>query len=142
LVVAFIASALLKSSDQTPNPDLIDQSILFIGDLSPAMTERLQTLKASLTKNPEDAAKNIGIDGHTLDTVAFALYAFYKYPHDFLKILQTCIMIDKGDADSIAAIAGAFYGALHGQATLPKDLAEKLPYAEQCRELARRWLQV
>ncbi len=141
LVVAYIASTLLKPDAKTPNLALIDGAHAFFANMSPAMSERLDTLKTVLNAESTQAAEALGISGHAIDTVCFALYAFFKHPDDYLKMVQTCIMIDKGDADSIAAIAGAWFGALHGMQALPKDLVDSLQYKEACLQAAREWVE-
>jgi ADP-ribosylglycohydrolase len=59
------------------------------------------------------------------EALAMALYAVVKYPNDFKKCMQISVNHD-GDSDSVACIAGAILGAMHGMSIIPQDWMNKL----------------
>lgn len=71
-----------------------------------------------------EAAERLGTSGFVLHTVPFATYAFLRGGTP-LEVLQRTLA-GGGDTDSNAAIAGAFAGALHGEAGLPLALLDEL----------------
>lgn len=71
-----------------------------------------------------EAAERLGTSGFVLHTVPFATYTFLRGGAP-LEVLQRTIA-GGGDTDSNAAIAGAFVGALHGEAGLPRALLDEI----------------
>ncbi|MBI3854537.1 MAG: ADP-ribosylglycohydrolase family protein [Planctomycetes bacterium] len=68
-----------------------------------------------------EAAEALKTTGYVVHTVPFALYCYLRYGDTPLLALQECIGAG-GDTDSIAAILGAWLGALHGEPGLPAHL--------------------
>ncbi len=67
----------------------------------------------------ETAEAILGTGTNASQSVAFALYSFLHTPKDFEATMVTAVNIDKGDSDTIAAIAGAFSGAYNGLSEIP-----------------------
>ena len=72
-----------------------------------------------------DAARELGTTGFVLHTVPFAAFCFLRFGDQPLPALQEAIAAG-GDTDSIAAILGAWLGALHSEAGLPAELLERI----------------
>lgn len=73
----------------------------------------------------EVAAKELGTTGFVVHTVPFAAYAFSRWGGDAMAAV-TAVIRAGGDTDSIAAIVGAWCGALRGEGGLPADLVARI----------------
>src|SRR4029079_3975954 len=62
---------------------------------------------------------------YVVHTAAFATFCFARLGADPLKPIAAAIRAG-GDTDSIAAITGAWRGALHGEAGLPPALVDRI----------------
>ena len=71
-----------------------------------------------LHKSIDELAEQIGTSGLATESVIMALFAFLKEPHDFEALMTSCVR-NGGDTDSIASIAGNFFGALNGFSAIP-----------------------
>jgi ADP-ribosyl-[dinitrogen reductase] hydrolase len=72
-----------------------------------------------------DAARACGTTGYVLHTVPFAVFCFLRFANDPMRALSEAISAG-GDTDSVAAIVGAWMGALHGENGLPTDLISRV----------------
>ncbi len=72
-----------------------------------------------------EAARVCGTSGFVVHTVAFASYCFARHGDDPMRALTEAVGAG-GDADSIAAILGAWLGALHGASALPMPLIDRI----------------
>jgi ADP-ribosyl-[dinitrogen reductase] hydrolase len=72
-----------------------------------------------------EAVKQLGNSGYVLHTVPFAVFCFVRYGDDVMQALTEAIGAG-GDTDSIAAILGAWLGALHGEEGLPADMLARI----------------
>lgn len=82
---------------------------------------------------PGEAAGALGNTGFVVPTLGVAAYAFVRSGHDPVEAIVTAVAAG-GDADTIAAIVGAWVGALHGEAALPRALVGRLapgPFGER-----------
>lgn len=68
-----------------------------------------------------EAAGACGTSGYVVSTVSFATFCFLRHGDDPLSALTAAIGAG-GDTDSIAAILGAWLGALHSETGLPAHL--------------------
>ena len=73
----------------------------------------------------QEAANACGTSGFVLHSVSFATFGLLRYGSDPLLALTEVISAG-GDTDSTAAIMGAWLGALHGEAALPRALIDKI----------------
>jgi poly(ADP-ribose) glycohydrolase ARH3 len=71
------------------------------------------------------------------ESVPFAVYAFLAAPEDFERCLAIA-MLNGGDRDTLAAMAGAISGAYLGEDALPERWRARCENRCQLRELARR----
>ncbi len=72
-----------------------------------------------------EAAGACGTSGYVVSTVSFATFCFFRHGDDPPRALTAAISAG-GDTDSIAAILGAWLGALHGEAGLPAHLIDRI----------------
>lgn len=87
---------------------------------------KLDTQAAALSNDPECKHNHPFAPG----SVIFSLYLFIKLGHDPVKTLLTAVN-GGGDTDTIAAMAGALCGALHGPHLFPRDWQDQLVNREQ-----------
>jgi ADP-ribosylglycohydrolase len=125
LYVAELAAACVQSKPGTC-PEICQQSArhcVTIGTLGAAI-DRARDL-ALRGASTGDAARSCGTSGFVLESVALATFGFIRYGSDPLLALTEVISAG-GDTDSIAAILGAWLGALHGAAALPQPLIARI----------------
>jgi ADP-ribosylglycohydrolase len=137
---AELAAACATASPTAPRGPLVTGALAVVhaADLRSAIEQGLRLGAAGA--EPSEAARQLGNTGFVVPTLAVAAYAFVKDGHDPLEAIVTAIAVG-GDADTIAAIVGAWVGALHGADALPAPLVARLapgPFGERhLRALAR-----
>jgi len=72
----------------------------------------------------ETAQKVLGTSSKAYHTLPYALYCFLSN-NNFKDVIKAAVNID-GDSDSIAAIAGSFYGAAYGVESIPQEWIDRL----------------
>jgi ADP-ribosyl-[dinitrogen reductase] hydrolase len=97
------------------------------GVAAPALREALDRAFAAAESGEtlEAAAPRLGTSGYAPHTAALTTLAFIRHGDDPLGGF-VAIIAAGGDADSNAAILGAWLGALHGEAGLPPALLARL----------------
>ncbi|WP_165250040.1 ADP-ribosylglycohydrolase family protein [Paludisphaera soli] len=80
---------------------------------------------ATTARTTEDAARACGTSGYVVHTLAFAAFCFARFGDEPMATLTEAIHAG-GDTDSIAAILGAWLGALHGPEKLPASLLGRI----------------
>jgi ADP-ribosylglycohydrolase len=123
--VAEVAAACARSSSDTPPSACCDSALPVVTES--ALLERLQQAQALAAREADtsEAARCLGSTGFAPHTVAFATFCFLRFGTEPLRALTEAIRAG-GDTDSIAAIVGAWTGALHGESTLPQPLLQHL----------------
>ncbi|GGJ83844.1 hypothetical protein GCM10010123_11910 [Pilimelia anulata] len=72
------------------------------------------------------------------EALSTALYCALRHADDPVAALARGATTS-GDSDSIAALTGAFLGAVHGMAAWPAAWADRIEYADQLRVLSATW---
>jgi ADP-ribosylglycohydrolase len=72
-----------------------------------------------------EAGKALGNSGYSVHTAALAAWCFMRHGGDALGAVAETIAAG-GDTDTIAAIVGAWVGALHGEKGLPSRLIDAI----------------
>ncbi len=116
---------------------------------SPALARNVRRLERWLQLPEDDALESIastdgsrmrngfGIPALAMPTALAALYAFLRNPRDFVATVDTSLRIG-GDADTIAAIAGAVSGAHNGLGAIPTHLVDGVKDSAKILDLGRR----
>jgi ADP-ribosylglycohydrolase len=91
----------------------------------------LDRLDAALAKmdRQSDPCLATGAGWIAEEAFATALLCFLMYPDEPLAVIRRAA-VTSGDSDSIACIAGAFAGALHGLESWPTDWIERIEYRD------------
>nr|BFE62646.1 ADP-ribosylglycohydrolase family protein [Dactylosporangium thailandense] len=103
--------------------------------------------KAALT-GLEDAVRFVGPDADPCtaggagwiaeEALATAVYCLLLFPGSPVDVVARGAA-SSGDSDSIACLAGAFAGAVHGEAGFPADWYERIEYRTDLDRLATAW---
>lgn len=108
--------------------------------LSPAWQPRLQTARDWLTRQQQPAARDIrkqlGNGIAAIDSVVTAIYLALAYRDAHFDALLSAAIALGGDVDTIAAMAGAIWGACRGEGALPVSHLELLEAAASLRVTA------
>ena len=125
LFVAELAALASRSAPDADRRELFAQARMVVRDpiLGAALDESRSMLSWGATT--EQAAAKLGTTGYVVHTVAFAAFCFLADGFEPMTAIRQTIWAG-GDTDSIAAIVGAWMGALHGESGLPADLLAKL----------------
>lgn len=125
LFVAEVAAACARSTVGRLPPSHFETSLTVVRS---AELQRALLLAAELARgpvDPEEAGRRLGLTGYVVHTVPFALFCLLRHAEDPRRALSTAVEAG-GDTDSIAAILGAWLGALHGEGGLPADRVSAL----------------
>lgn len=102
--------------------------------------ERLRRVGSLVGRvDPSQAAAELGNDVRATHSVPLALWAFLSHPFHPDEVVRQCIRAG-GDTDTIASMAGALAGALHGSAAWTPTLLRRLEDGKRLNELADRLL--
>jgi hypothetical protein len=120
-----MAAACSRSSPATP-PDLFwKEALPVVTDRSLAQALHRAGELAAGSADALEAGETLGTTGFAPHTASFATFCFLRYGSDPLPAIVQSIRAG-GDTDSIAAIVGAWAGALHGESGLPQNLLRLL----------------
>ncbi|MFZ2960800.1 MAG: ADP-ribosylglycohydrolase family protein [Candidatus Ozemobacteraceae bacterium] len=133
MVLATAIRVGLEGSDAAPDA-IINPAIERAQVNAPDLPRRLKVVRDALRLDTPIAIEQIGNTGFALDSVCCALYVFLKYPRQFDKLIITAANLG-GDADAIAAMAGAMFGAFNGLGAIPDRWLVRLENAERIRQL-------
>ncbi|PKL37086.1 hypothetical protein CVV38_04350 [Candidatus Peregrinibacteria bacterium HGW-Peregrinibacteria-1] len=95
------------------------------------MTTKIDLVRQLIHDNEtehEVVQNALGTSSKVHESLPFAIYCFFR-SKDFNELMKLCCYVD-GDSDSIAALAGSFWGALHGMKGIPVSYIAQL----DCRE--------
>ena len=98
------------------------------------MVKKMKLVKDSMRLEPAAAIENIGNSGYCLDSFPMALYWFLKSEGRFDEMIVNAAN-GGGDADAIAAMAGAMFGAWYGLGAIPEKWFDKLENFQVIRQL-------
>ncbi len=115
---------------------LLSGLLALIGDSEVA--HRLQLAGTLLSDDvpAAEALATLGTIGYVAETVASALYCFFRTPKDFVSTVSSAVM-GGGDKDTTAGIAGAISGAYNGVGNMPSHLTEAVEDSERLQDLGR-----
>lgn len=101
---------------------------------APEMAKKMQTLKDSIKLDPVTAISNLGNSGFCIESFSAALYWFFHCGGKFDDLIIGAAN-SGGDADAIAAMAGAMYGAWFGLGSIPERWLKPLEDMQKIKQL-------
>jgi ADP-ribosylglycohydrolase len=101
---------------------------------APEMGKRMQMVKESLNLEPAAAIELLGNSGFCLEAFSTSLYWFLRPEKKFEDTIIGAAN-SGGDADAIAAMTGAMYGAWHGLGSIPERWITPLENAQKIKQL-------
>lgn len=113
----------------------------FLADLraavhDPVYHEKLTRIADLLPDSPApEVIRTLGNGIAAVDSVPTAIYAFLRSPDSFAQVIAYAVSLG-GDADTIAAMAGALSGAYLGASAIPAHWREPVEGSARLRELA------
>ena len=125
MFVADVAAACARGSPNVDRAVLVRECLDAVEEPAIHASVTLALVQASSGVDVRAAATVLGNTGFIVHTAALATFCFVRsggMPRDAL--VET--VSAGGDTDSIAAIVGAWLGALHGETGLPHDLVAHL----------------
>jgi ADP-ribosyl-[dinitrogen reductase] hydrolase len=125
LYVAEMAAACARRPTGTPPSVLYAEARSVVQEASLAAALDRSAELALREASTAEAANVLKCTGFILHTAPFATFCFLRYGNDPLLAFTEAISAG-GDTDSIAAILGAWLGALHGEGGLPEHLIRRL----------------
>jgi poly(ADP-ribose) glycohydrolase ARH3 len=101
---------------------------------APEMVKKMQQLKEVLRLEPVAAIEQLGNSGFCIESFSAALYWFLKSGQKFEELIVGAAN-SGGDADAIAAMAGAMFGAWFGLGAIPPRWLEPLENSPVIKQL-------
>lgn len=126
---ASAAQALAAVQAQVPEPAF-----------APALQQAVQWLAAGETPSPRTVARRLGHGITARTSCVTALYITLRHLHQPFDALMRFAVACGGDVDTIAAMAGAMWGAHRGATALPAQALEQQARLEEVAlQLHARW---
>jgi poly(ADP-ribose) glycohydrolase ARH3 len=94
-------------------------------------------LSNSTKVDAKTVAKELGNGIAAIQSCVTAIYIALAYREKTFNELMAFTIKVGGDVDTISAMAGAIWGAMHGVGALPSEALEQLEQCERLRELSR-----
>jgi ADP-ribosyl-[dinitrogen reductase] hydrolase len=111
--VAYLTARLMQSNEHSNPGDQVLETADHIAHMDKDMAAVLRWTTQITHLPPEEALFEIGTSSDCIETIPAAVYCFLKHPRIFSGAVLSAA--NAGDAaDSIAALAGSFVGALAG----------------------------
>jgi ADP-ribosylglycohydrolase len=125
LFTAELAALGAKSSSDNDRTELVRQARDIVSDdeIRGAIDSGINCAEEG--SSDHEATTRLGNTGYVVHTIGLATYMFIAHGDDPLRAIQHTIAAG-GDTDTIAAIVGAWTGALHGENALPPELIDRI----------------
>jgi ADP-ribosylglycohydrolase len=101
---------------------------------APEISKKMQQVKESLQLDPVAAIELVGNSGYCIESFSASLYWFFKCRGKFDDLIIGAAN-SGGDADAIAAMAGAMFGAWHGLGAMPERWLHPLENMQKIKQL-------
>lgn len=146
LAIAEIAAALVRGAwPQRPSADELAALLRTVSDDASWQDCVAQLHRCCCTAQPAQAwceapARRASVGGYVLDSVPFAIAAWYQEFGDYAATVELCVRAG-GDVDTHAAMAGALAALVVGVEGVPRDWREGLrdwPHGLPCLEVLAR----
>ncbi len=103
-------------------------------DVFRAKIALIEDLAASDTPDTS-SARELGRSVAVHESLPFAIYCFTKYPDSYEECIH-CAVLNRGDRDTLGAMAGAISGAYLGESAIPEKWRRKLEQRDLFEKLA------
>ncbi|GAB4277288.1 MAG: ADP-ribosylglycohydrolase family protein [Candidatus Rifleibacteriota bacterium] len=133
LALATVISMGLERAEFAPD-HILNRIIEKAQPYAPEMAKKMQAVKDSLRLDPVAAIANLGNSGFCLEAFSTALYWFFKSNGKFDDLIIGAAN-SGGDADAIAAMSGAMFGAWYGLGSIPERWLKPLEDMQKIRQL-------
>ncbi len=132
--VAFLVARLVAGA--SPGKNLLQEMIQYVEGSQVA--DNLGRTRELLARgaNPTEASEVLGVGGYVVETVARSAFCFFHAPDDFERAVSAAVRAG-GDADTAAAITGAWGGVRVGLMGIPADWKKEVEGQEAIADLAR-----
>jgi ADP-ribosyl-[dinitrogen reductase] hydrolase len=118
--VAYLTARLMQSSEHSSPGEQVLETADHIAHMDGDLAAVLRWTTQIMHLPPEQALFEIGTSSDCIETIPAAVYCFLKYPRNFSGAVLSAA--NAGDAaDSIAALAGSFVGALAGAGAIDEQ---------------------
>ena len=101
----------------------------------------MRWLSRSQTPTPREVREELGNGVASLESCPTALYCAARFLRSSFEELLAFVIDCRGDVDTIAAMAGAIWGAAHSAERLPQDLLGELEDRQRIEKTASRLLE-
>lgn len=139
VLIALGVAGALRQAEQNPEELDVDAWLEFVrsGTQDEIYLKKLDQIAAFLEAEPEPCvvAARLGTDLSATLSVPAALFAFASRWDSFADCVLYAVRLG-GDADTIAAMAGAMVGAFHGASAIPENWLAALENGPQGRDFA------
>ena len=113
VAVAYLTARLIQSKENSSPGEQVLETADHMAHMDADLAAVLRWATQIMHLPPEQALFEIGTSSDCIETIPAAVYCFLKYPRNFSGAVLSAA--NAGDAaDSIAALAGSFVGALAG----------------------------
>ena len=140
---AFLVSSMIKNLLRTDNDEALDveewlnlasnMASDFDDDTEFSVAGKIRENAPYIHESVDTLADRINTSGLATESVVLALFAFLKEPEDFEQLMISCVR-NGGDTDSIASIAGNFFGALNGFSAIPMKYVINLQNSQKMQK--------
>lgn len=120
VAVAYLTARLMQSSEHSNPGDQVLETADRIARMDADIAAVLRWSTQIMHLPPEKALFEIGTSSDCIETIPAAVYCFLRHPRNFSGAVLSAV--NAGDAaDSVAALAGSFVGALAGVEAIDKQ---------------------
>ncbi len=129
VAVACLTARLLHSDGRSRPADQVLETADRVARLDEDLASLLRWITQVTHLPPEEALFEIGTGPGVMESIPAAVYCFLKHPRDFSAAVLAAV--NAGDAaDSIAALAGCFVGALAGETEIDRQWLREVENSE------------
>ncbi len=125
LFVAELTALSVGAPSDEDRGALVERALSVVREQSLAEAIASGLAKARDGASAREAGEALGTSGFVVHSVPMATYAFVRFGSEPVGALTELISAG-GDTDTHAAILGSWLGALHGEASLPSELIDRI----------------
>jgi ADP-ribosylglycohydrolase len=120
VAVAYLIARLVHANQKSSPGEQVLETADKVASYDQDMAAMLRWVTQITHLTPEEALFEIGTSSDAIEAIPAAIYCFLKFPRHYAGAVLAAV--NAGDAaDSIAALAGAFFGAYSGVEAIPEQ---------------------